>query len=43
MAAYKILITKTAQKQLDKFPQQIADPLIKVILNLAQNPRLQVI
>jgi len=39
MAAYKILITKTAQKQLDKFPQEIADPLIKVILNLAQNPR----
>ena len=39
MAAYKILIAKTAQKQLDKFPRQKADPLIKVILNLAQNPR----
>ncbi len=39
MVAYKILITKTAQKQLDNFPHQIADPLIKFILILAQNPR----
>lgn len=39
MAGFKIYITKTAQKQIDKLPLQIADALIKAILSLAQNPR----
>lgn len=39
MTVFKVLITKTAQKQLDKLPRQIADSLIEVILKLAQNPR----
>ena len=39
MTVFKILITKTAQKQLDKLPRQTADSLIEVILKLAQNPR----
>ena len=39
MTVFKILITKTAQKQLDKLPRQISDSLIEVILKLAQNPR----
>jgi len=39
MTVFKILITKTAQKQLDKLPRQIAGSLIEVILKLAQNPR----
>ena len=39
MTKYSITITKTAQKQLNKLPNQIADPLIDTILNLALNPR----
>lgn len=39
MTVFKVLITKTPQKQLDKLPRQIADSLIEVILKLAQNPR----
>ncbi len=39
MAKYSIKITKTAQKQLDKLAQQVADTLIEVILSLALNPR----
>jgi mRNA-degrading endonuclease RelE of RelBE toxin-antitoxin system len=29
MPEYKLVISKTAQKQLDKLPDNIADPLIK--------------
>ena len=39
MAKYKIFITKTAQKHLDKLPDQIAKILIEAIHNLALNPR----
>lgn len=39
MTKYSITITKTAQKQLNKLPDQIAESLIEVIKNLAQNPR----
>lgn len=39
MNKYSISITKTAQKQLDKLPQHIAESLIKIILELANNPR----
>jgi len=38
---YKIIISKTAQKKLNKLPDQISDLLIKAILSLAQNPRPQ--
>jgi mRNA interferase RelE/StbE len=36
---YKISISRTAQKQLDKIPDRIADPILKAILSLAQDPR----
>ncbi len=39
MPTYKIVLTKTAQKQLDKLPDPIANSLIKVIQQLANNPR----
>lgn len=39
MTKYSITITKTAQKQLNKLPDQIAESLIEIIKNLAQNPR----
>ena len=39
MAKYQILIRKTAQKQLDKLPNQVAEDLIEVIIKLADNPR----
>ncbi len=35
MTKYSITITKTAQKQLNKLPNQIADSLIEVILSLS--------
>jgi mRNA interferase RelE/StbE len=38
MPDYKITITKTAQKQLDKLSDKIAEPIIDAIQNLAQNP-----
>jgi len=39
MPKYSILITKTAQKQLDKLPDDVADILIEAILELADDPR----
>jgi mRNA interferase RelE/StbE len=39
MAKYTITISKTAQKQLDKLTDAIANPIIKAITDLADNPR----
>ncbi len=39
MAKYKIFISKTAQKALDKLPDSIAENLIKEIALLGDNPR----
>ncbi len=36
---YQIQIRKTAQKQLDKLPDEIADILLDAIEVLAENPR----
>ena len=39
MQRYKISLTKTAQKQLDKLPNNVAMPIIEAIEKLATNPR----
>ncbi|MEO5946551.1 MAG: type II toxin-antitoxin system RelE/ParE family toxin [Chitinophagaceae bacterium] len=39
MPEYQILITKTAQKQLDRLPDSIAGLLIETIQELSVNPR----
>ncbi|MEY4876847.1 MAG: hypothetical protein RL708_1996 [Bacteroidota bacterium] len=39
MPKYKIILSKTAQKQLDKFDDSIANLLLKAIVSLADNPR----
>ena len=39
MATYHIIISRMAQKQLDKLPDNIADRLIDAIYTLAENPR----
>ncbi len=39
MPNYSITITKTAQKQLDKLSDNIAEPIFEAIQNLAHNPR----
>ncbi len=39
MATYNITISRMAQKQLDKLPDNIADRLIDAIYALAENPR----
>ena len=39
MPEYQIRITKTAQKQLDKLPSQVATRLFDLIQSLATNPR----
>lgn len=39
MTEYTIVLTKTAQKQLDKLPDQVADILLDAIEELANNPR----
>ena len=39
MALYQILISITAQKQLDNLPDKISESLIDVICKLEQNPR----
>lgn len=36
---YQIQIRKTAQKQLDKLPDNISDTLLDAIETLAENPR----
>ena len=39
MPKFSILISKTAQKQLDKLPDEVANTLIDAISELADNPR----
>jgi mRNA interferase RelE/StbE len=39
MPEYKIVLSKTAQKQLDKLPDQVVEILAAVILSLADDPR----
>lgn len=41
MPEYNLAISKTAQKQLDKLTDNIADLLIEAIQNLAYDPRPQ--
>jgi mRNA interferase RelE/StbE len=41
MPEFKLVISNTAQKQLDKLADNIADPLIEVIQNLAYDARPQ--
>ncbi len=39
MASYTILLSKKAQKQLDKLTDQIVDPILEAIAELGKNPR----
>lgn len=39
MPEYNLVISKTAQKQLDKLTDNIANPLLDAIRNLAYDPR----
>lgn len=39
MTDFSIKLTKTAQKQLDKLPENIADLLLEAIQQLATEPR----
>lgn len=39
MPEYELVISRTAQKQLDKLPDNITTPLIEAIQNLAFEPR----
>lgn len=39
MPDYTILLTKKARKQLDKFSDNIADPILKAIAGLEREPR----
>ena len=39
MAEYTVVLTKTAQKQLDKLPAQVANTLLEAIEKLAAEPR----
>ncbi|MEI7675704.1 MAG: type II toxin-antitoxin system mRNA interferase toxin, RelE/StbE family [Bacteroidales bacterium] len=39
MSNYTVVLTKKAQKQLDKLPNHIAEPLLKAIIDLGINPR----
>ena len=39
MPVYKIILSKQAQKTLDKFSDIIAEPIFNAIAALAQNPR----
>ncbi len=41
MSQYKIQLTKKAEKQLDKLPEEVADSLLKTIATLRDNPRPQ--
>jgi mRNA interferase RelE/StbE len=36
---YEIVLARKARKQLDKLPDSIAEPIFKVIGNLAEDPR----
>ncbi|WP_373511331.1 type II toxin-antitoxin system RelE/ParE family toxin [Persicitalea sp.] len=39
MAKYEVRLVKKAQKQLDKLPDLVAGPILKVIFNLKFDPR----
>ena len=39
MPSYTILLTKKAQKQIDKLTNNIADPIIEAIASLENEPR----
>lgn len=39
MAKYEVRLTKKARKQLDKLPDLVAEPILKVIFNLKFDPR----
>jgi mRNA-degrading endonuclease RelE of RelBE toxin-antitoxin system len=39
MPKYTAVLSKKAQKQLDKLPDNIAEPIIEAILDLEENPR----
>ncbi|MEO5571385.1 MAG: type II toxin-antitoxin system RelE/ParE family toxin [Bacteroidia bacterium] len=39
MGKYAVVISKTAQKQLDSLPDTVAETLIKTIKKLSDNPR----
>ncbi|MBN8694643.1 MAG: type II toxin-antitoxin system RelE/ParE family toxin [Bacteroidetes bacterium] len=39
MNPYRVTLSKTAQKQLDKLPDNVALPIIKTIKKLSLNPR----
>ncbi len=39
MADYTVVLTKTAQKQLDKLPDTVADTLLDAVEKLANDPR----
>ena len=39
MPSYTVVITSKAQKQLDKFSDQIAAPILEAIADLAEEPR----
>lgn len=39
MAEYTIVLTRTAQKQLDKLPDQVTDLLLETIEKLVYEPR----
>jgi len=39
MPEYSILLTKTAAKQLDKLPDEVAETLLETIQSLAFDPR----
>jgi mRNA interferase RelE/StbE len=39
MVDYTVVLTRTAQKQLDKLPDKVADTLLDVIDALAKDPR----
>ncbi len=39
MASYTVVLTKTAQRQLDKLPVKVADTLLDALEELADNPR----
>jgi mRNA interferase RelE/StbE len=41
MSQYTIQLTKKAEKQLDKLPNEIADLLLKAISTLKDNPKPQ--
>ncbi len=39
MSKYTILLSRTAQKQLDKLPDAVAQPILDAIDQLSSNPR----